>query len=151
MGSGRAPGTAQTGAQHPHSHEDDPTRHNLHPGPVGTEGRSLQSSAGVAGSRGRAQGLRAKEVLPRQVWAQLARGQGGKPGRQALNKVTLGQGWAHRSPWPPAQCGAGRPNGKNEEVRVTRSSPRRYPTHRGAQLLGTSLCRPATFPRAGRW
>lgn len=56
------------------------------------DGRRLRASPG----------LLAKEVLPRQVQAQPARGQGGGPCGQALDKVTLGQGWAHgASSHPP--------------------------------------------------
>lgn len=57
-------------------------------------------------------GLLAKEVLPRQVQAQPARGQGGGPCGQALDKVTLGQGWAPRaSSHPPRlQRGASEAN-----------------------------------------
>lgn len=100
-----------------------------YPGPVGAEGRSLQSWAGAVGGRGRAQGLLAKEVLLRRARAQPAHGQGGRPSRQALDKVTLGQGRAHRSLWPPAQA----VEGTGSTARVRRSgSP--ILSHEGARI-----------------
>lgn len=118
-----------------------------YPGPIRAEGRSLQSWAGAAGSRGRAQGLPAKELLLRQVRAQLARGQGGRLSGQALDKVTLGQGWAHGSLWPPAQAGGRALHSKNKEVRVTHSFPRRGLTLCGVRHISADT---AVFPRAGR-
>lgn len=59
-------------------------------------GGQVEAQPAEDGGRPRASPeLLAKEVLPRQVRAQPARGQGGGPCGQAQDKVTLGQGWAH--------------------------------------------------------
>lgn len=56
MGTGLVPSIApQAGTQHCHGHKYNPAMCNLYPGPVGSEGRSQQSLAGVAGSQGKAQ------------------------------------------------------------------------------------------------
>lgn len=103
----------------------------------------LQSRAGAADDRRRAQGSLAKEVLLRQARAQPARRQGGRLCRQAFNAVTLGQGWEHGSLWPPAQAVEDKLKGKNE-ARVTCSFSCRCLALHGVRLLDT-------FPRAGRW
>lgn len=118
-----------------------------YPGPVGAEGRSLQSWAGAAGGRGQAQGLPAKEVLLRQVRAQLARRQGGRLSGQALDKVTARAGRTGASGHLPRLGGGGALHSKNEEVRVTHSFPRRGLTLCGIRHISADT---AVFPRAGR-